>query len=273
MGKSKKHRNDEKHAETAAAVKQSNELYIVFIYWLVAVAAYSYCWNSLFSLEYAVTVAALTVLLFFTAILGSGGATDFSKFNGKNAVISMAFTLLIVTVCMPLVGERTKTADVAVVDPDGPAKFAPLASSQRQESPVTSGMTNASQQAMMGSLSKQSGQVNTPTNAVTQRAIESSKRFVWGVITKNTAIVESESTMELSDKVSTMEIPESWTVNAEKVDYKDIVCERQSFENKKLIFVLTAGEGRTCSVTLSEGLTWEVSDFVLTDSLNNSTIR
>lgn len=272
MGKSKKHRNDEKHAETAAVVKQSNELYIVFTYWLVAVAAHSYCWNVMFSLEYAATVAALTVLLFFTAILGSGGAMDFSKFNGKNAVISMAFTLLIVTVCTPLVGDRIKKAEVPVVDPDSPAKFAPLASSQKQQTPLTGGMTNAFQQAMMGGLPQQSGQVKTPTNAVTQRAIDSSKRFIWGVITKNTAVIESESTMELSDKISTMELPESWTLNADKVDYKDIVCERQSFENKKLIFVLTAGKGRTCSVTLSEGLTWEVSDFELTDSLSNSAI-
>lgn len=269
MGKSKKHRNDEKHADTAAAVKQSNELYIVFIYWLLAVAAYSYCWNVMFSLEYAATVAGLTVLLFFTAILGSGGAMDFSRFKGKNAVISMAFTLLIVTVCMPLVGERIKKSEVPVVDPDAPAKFAPLASSQKVESSVAGGMTNAFQKAMMGGLPKQSGQVKTPTNAVTQRAIESSKRFIWGVVTKNEAVVESESTMELAAKVSTMELPESWTVNTENIDYKDIVCERQSFENKKLIFVLTVGEGRTCSITLSEGLTWEVSDFDLADILIN----
>lgn len=263
MGKNKKNRNDEKHAETAATVKQSNELYLVFVFWLIAVGAYSYCWNAMLSLEYAATAAALTVILAFAGVLGSGGAMDFSRFNGKNAVISMSFTLLIVTLSMPFMVGRIKGA-VIPVDPDAPAKFAPLASSSvavKQPSPLTGGMTNAFQQAMMGGLPQQSLKVKTPTNAVTQRALESGKRFLWGVMTKNTAVIESESTMELPEKILAMDLPAKWTANASTFDYKDISCESQSFENNELIFVLKAGEGLTCSVTLSKGLTWEVSAF------------
>ena len=126
---------------------------------------------------------------------------------------------------------------------------------------MASNLSTAFQNALANG--QQPPAVRPPSSTDIDRALESSKRFFWGVITGENAVVESESTMELADKVAELELPKQWMSVRENIKFTDLSCTGQEYSDGKLFFTMTAGEGIVALVTLTEQLTWKFQTFRL----------
>ena len=263
MGKSKKKDKANNHSpnDTRSPLQSNKQnFFLVFAFWLISVAAYAWALSSLLNVGYGPVFVILTLVLVVVGLLGSGGANDFGRFNGKNAVITMAFVLSVVMAFVPYLKGKVGVKSVkagSVVKQD---KFSPLRDPGKSPVPQSGNfMASALQQAFTGGMSS-SGVVKAPNRQAIKSALEKSKRFVWGLVRGNEAFIEAEATMDFADQAIALAIPSKWAAISDSIKVADLNCDDQKYTDGELTFKLSAGVNK-CSVTLTEQPSWEVSAF------------
>ena len=106
MGKSKKNKKDNQDSPQTRKTLNPDHMYLVLVYWVVSIGAYAWCWNKILHIDYLPLAVVFSIVLAVAGLIGSGGAQDFQKFNGRKCVISMAFALVVVTALMPVAKDR-----------------------------------------------------------------------------------------------------------------------------------------------------------------------
>jgi len=103
-----------------------------------------------------------------------------------------------------------------------------------------------------------------PTEDQLQRAAQGARRFLWGYLNGDSAVMEAESSIAFGSQVGSLARPPSWpALGAERVKLDAIVIKDQAYDGSKITVDVGSGEACRAKVILTKDIDWEVTGCVV----------
>ena len=271
MGKKKKGgKTEDKRTESGPPPEPSIEATGAVIFLIAAVLVFGQAAHVFINAEYAPAFLGLALFLALIGWTSGGGMGEAKNFDQKNGMIGMGFALIFIIAIVTythtagekkaeLINETAKNWKPSMDDVLDPK------SSQNTPTPPMTQPTGQGNQRAMGLLAALKNAPppmpeGPPDEAQMQRAGECARRFFWGFLNKDSAVMEGECSMEFGEKVIEMKAPADWAKIEDRLALEGITITDQNYNGSAITVDLLAGK-RKGQVTLTKDIDWEVTGF------------
>ena len=272
MGKKKKGgQTEDKRTENGPPPEPSIELTWAAIFLLAAVLVFGHAAHSFLNVEYAPAFLGLALFLALIGWTSGGGMGEAKNFNQKNGIMGMGFALIFIVAIACQMNASSKEKAELVNDtaknwkPSMDDVLDPKSGQNTPTPPMTqpTGQRSKSAMGLLAALKNAPPAMpeGPPDEAQMQRAGECARRFFWGFINKDDAVMEGECSMEYGEKVIEMAAPSEWEKPKDRLALDSIKITDQSYNGSAITVDLNAGN-RQGQVSLTKDIDWEVTGFV-----------
>ena len=274
MAKKKKGgKTDDRGLESGPPPSPSIELTVAIVFLIAAVGVFGQAAHFFLDVEYAPAFLGLGLFLALIGWTAGGGMGDIKDFNQKNGMVGMGFALIFIVAIATYMGGTSKEKSDKISEATKtwkPSMDDVLDSKNGKTNNPTPPMTTPGQgnQRAMGLLAAlknapPSMPEGPPDENQLQRAGECARRFFWGFINKDEAVMEGECSMSFGEKAVSMKAPEGWISPKERVSLEGIKITNQNYDGSSIIVDLATDELKG-QVTLTKDIDWEVTGFAPT---------
>ena len=272
MGKKKKGgKTEDKRPESGPPAEPSIELTGAVIFLLAAVLVFGQAAHVFLNAEYAPAFLGLALFLALIGWTSGGGMGEAKNFDQKNGMVGMGFALIFIIAIVTytqttgekkaeLINETAKNWKPSMDD-----VLDPKSGQNTPTPPMTqpTGQTSKSAMGLSAALKNAPPAMpeGPPDEAQMQRVGECARRFFWGFINKDAAVMEGECSMEFGEKVIEVKAPADWKKPTDRLALDSIKITDQSYNGSAITVDLNAGN-RKGQVTLTKDIDWEVTGFV-----------
>ncbi len=273
MAKKKKGgKTEDNRPAGGAPTEPSLELTGAALFLIAAVISFGYAAHFYLAIDYAPAFVGLTLFLALVGWTSGGGMGEAKNFDQKNGIIGIGVALILLVAVAPHTGnssaKRTNLAENSGGKTWKPSMDDVLPNkggkptNQPMVTPQPAGQTSQSAMGLLAALKNAPPAMpeGPPTEEQLQRAGECARRFFWGFVNKDAAVMEGESSLAFGDKVNTINFPENWVAPTARVDLKEILINDQNYDGSAITVALTAGQ-RKGKVVLTKDIDWEVTAF------------